>query len=366
MRWLKKLFGQNKVEDINFEKKVIFIVGLYKCGTSWLSLALGKHPNAMSLPELDVIRAFADESSANLSAKTVDERVKYIFSASNYGRLPANITENSHGLNANELFNYLEDNASKRIILKNSFTSQQFDRKSASQLIGQGSQLMRYVNYWDLDITSIKKLIEDAIYNPLSTDAIRNFCRIHQAFSGNFLVLKSADQINHIKHLKNIMPNSPRILIIRDGRDMAISATKFEQYIRQKTHFTDIWGVVEHGFWERLQQWAHVIRKIEEYKKKSDLYVLRYEDLSSDFEQTFTKLLDWIGLDSSKYIVDQIKKETSFEKMSGGRSKGNEDLSSNIRKGITGEWKVILNNTDKERAWEIAGKELAIYQYEKI
>jgi hypothetical protein len=222
------------------------------------------------------------------------------------------------------------------------------------------------LNYWQLDKASAEKLFATAIFNSNPKEAIRAFCKIHQAFSGEFLVLKSADQINHLGHLKNIMPNSPRILIIRDGRDMAISATKFEQYVREKTHFGDIWGVVEQGFWKRLEQWVSVVHSVDEYKKQGDLYVLRYEDLSIDFLNTFSKLLDWIGLDSSKGIVEEIKRESSFEKMSGGRSKGDEDMSSNIRKGISGEWRSFLSKPDKEKAWEIAGKELAMFGYEKL
>ena len=364
MGWIRKIFGAKQSKQIDFEEKVIFIVGIYKCGTSWLSLALGKHPKAMALPELDVIRAFANEGTETLDAKTVDERIKYILSASNYGRLPASVTEAARGLPQEEMFGYVEQNASKRIILKTAFTGQQFDREKAVQLVGRGCSLRSYMNYWNMDKSSAKKLFSDAIYNSESRDAIRSFCQIHQNFSGEFLVLKSADQINHLEHLKKVMPNSPRILIVRDGRDMAISATKFEQYIKEKTHFGDIWGLVEHGFWTRLEQWAHVVRMVDEYNNQGDFYLLRYEDLSNDFEGTFSKLLNWIGLSSSKEIIEQIKSETSFEKMSGGRSKGDEDMSSNIRKGISGEWRSMLSDADKEKAWAIAGKELAMFGYE--
>jgi hypothetical protein len=366
VKWAKNIFGLKQKDQSNFEKKVIFVVGVYKCGTSWLSYALGKHPQAMALPELDVIRAFAKENTRNLHPRSVDERIKYIFSASNYGRLPAAITNESCGVAHGEMFDYFEQNANKQIILKNSLTGQEFDRQRAFRLTGQGCGLKSYLNYWQLDKASAEKLFATAIFNSNPKEAIRAFCKIHQDFSGEFLVLKSADQINHLGHLKDIMPNSPRILIIRDGRDMAISATKFEQYVREKTHFGDIWGVVEQGFWRRLEQWVHVVHSVNEYEKHGDLYVLRYEDLSFDFLNTFSKLLDWIGLDSSKEIVEEIKRESSFEKMSGGRSKGCEDMSSNIRKGISGEWRSFLSKPDKEKAWEIAGKELATFGYEKL
>lgn len=362
----RELFVENQPDQLDLEKKVIFIVGLYKCGTSWLSLALGKHPHAMSLPELDVVRAFGNEGTTNLDPKTIDERIRYIFSASNYGRLPAAVTEEARGLPFEELFDYFERNASKQIILKNSFIEQEFDRKKSSQLAGRGCDLRSYINYWNLDKHSAKQIVEEAICKQNPKDAIRNFCQIHQNFSGKFLILKSADQINHLRHLKNVMPNSLRILIVRDGRDMAISAAKFERYIVEKTHLSDIWGLVEQGFWTRLEQWAQVVRSINEYKKQEDLYLLSYEDLSNNFVVTLSKLLDWIGLNSSMEIVEQIKNETSFEKMSGGRSKGDEDVSSSMRRGISGEWRRMLSDEDKEKAWRIAGSELAMLGYENI
>lgn len=353
----------SKCCDSDWQQKTITIVGMYKCGTSWLSLALGKHPQAMALPELDVVRAFAHEGSENLLPKTQQERIKYLLSASNYGRMPAKISDAAQGLPVEALFDYFEENASSRIFLKNAFVSQQLDRQAAAKLSGNGRQLNSFLNYWNLDEKTAKTLFSDVIGCEDPTQAIQSFCQLHQCFAGGHLVLKSADQINHLARLKLVLPESRRVLIIRDGRDMAISAAKFEQYITQRTHFSDLWGVVEFGYWMRLEQWSHVARQINELVQSGSLYLLRYEDLSDDFEGTFSRLLDWLDMDSSSAVVAQIKTETSFEKMSGGRSQGQEDVSSNIRKGIVGEWRSLLSESEMERAWSLAGNELALFGY---
>jgi hypothetical protein len=51
--------------------------------------------------------------------------------------------------------------------------------------------------------------------------------------------------------------------------------------------------------------------------------------------------------------------------MSGGRDRGEEDLGSHIRRGITGEWREVLDGTSKARAWAIAGSALEMFGYTK-
>lgn len=354
-----------KTKESAFDKKVVFITGLYKCGTTWLSFALGKHPQAAALIELDAIRAFAHEGQAELVGKDVYDRLRYIFSATSYGGLPLEVVQQSVGVEREELFNFFEGQAQKQIILGNSFIDYHFDRMAGSKLSGNGIDIESLLSYWNLDNKSATKIFGESLLEPDPRKAIRNFCKVHQEFSGEFCVFKSADQINHIKHLQEVMPISPKVLIIRDGRDMAISATKFEDYVRRNTHFTDIWQFVETDFWERLRQWKSLASSIHTYKQNGEIYILRYEDLISNFETTITNLLNYLGMCSTIEIVEHMRAETTFEKMSGGRARGQEDINSNIRNGMVGEWKLVLDDTEKKKAWELAGEELSLFGYEK-
>ena len=352
-------------EDSIFEKKLVFITGLYKCGTTWLSLALGKHPQVMDLIELDVIRAFAHESLPELKGKDIYERLKYNLSAASYGLLPQEIIKRSINIERAELFDFIESNAHKQINLERSFVDYRLDRAKGEKICGHGTSVESLINYWNLDQKSAHKVFVGSLLEPDPKKAIRNFCKVHQEFSGEFCVFKSADQINHIKHLQNVMPGSLKVLIIRDGRDMAISATKFEDYVRRNTHFTDIWQFVETDFWERLRQWKALARSIHTYKESGEIYILRYEDLINNFEMTITKLLNYLGMSSEIEIVEHMRVETTFERMSGGRARGQEDINSNIRNGIVDEWINVLDDADKQKAWELAGEELSLFGYER-
>ena len=363
---MQNIFSFLKVNDSAFEKKVVFITGLYKSGTSWLSLILGKHPQAMALTEFDVIRAFALTGQSNLEGKEIYDRLKYVFGAASYGGLPLEIIQQSADVEREKLFDFFESNAPNQIILDKSFIDYGIDRNAGSKICGHGIDLGSYLNYWNLDQKSANKVFVGSLLESDPKKAIRNFCKVHQEFAGGFLVLKSADQINHLKHLQRVMPQSPKILIIRDGRDMAISATKFEQhYIKQQTHFADIWKMVETDFWNRLQQWRTIARTVDSYRQKGELYVLRYEDLINNFDFTVTSLLDHLGLHSGIETVKHMRAETTFEKMSGGRSRGEEDLASNIRSGLVGEWQHVLDDSEKQNAWDSAGAELSLFGYHK-
>jgi hypothetical protein len=344
---------------------VICISGLYKCGTSWLSLALGSHPDALALPELDIVRAFGHEYETPLRPRTPQERIRYLLTASNYGRLPAVVTALDKTPSAHELYDYLETNSSKRIFIKNAFTGTEYVRLKSNPSGGSSGRLQRYCTYWDLDEASAQQLCTLCCDANPADEAIRRFAALHAGFSGKRVIFKSADQINFLHHTERILPDAQRVVIIRDGRDMAISASKFETYIKKKTHFADVWNMAAVDFWTRLEQWAHVATVIKNAEADGRIILLRYEDLHAAFEHTLGQLLHRCGLSVSAQILADIRRNTSFAKMSGGRNKGEEDLASNIRRGITGEWREVLDGASKARAWAVAGSALEMFGYTK-
>lgn len=345
--------------------RIVAIVGLYKCGTSWLSLALGKHPSVLALPEFDVVRAFADESAAGLKARPREERLRYIFGSTNYGRLPIDVVSAAAQQDPGQLYDFLIASASKRVNLKNSFVQDAFNPASNARLRGHGTSIDSFVTFWTLDEESAHAIVQ-TIDEPDVRQAIRRFCLVHQRFAGPtaHLALKSADQINHLALLEQCLPEAKRIAIIRDGRDMANSAIRFEDYIRRRTHFEGVWGVQQFDYWDRLRHWVDAARKIRAEKEKGGLYVLRYEDLLNDFAGTVRPLLDWLELERTDAIVAKMEQGTTFEVMSGGRKRGEESAGSNIRRGIAGEWREILDADGRARAREIASRELEYFGYE--
>ena len=57
-----------------------------------------------------------------------------------------------------------------------------------------------------------------------------------------------------------------------------------------------------------------------------------------------TNLLNFLGLDSSPRLVSDCIEQNSFNVLSKGRKKGEEDKSSFFRKGTRGEWKSYFDS----------------------
>ncbi len=93
---------------------------------------------------------------------------------------------------------------------------------------------------------------------------------------------------------------------------------------------------------------------------------VRYEDLLQDTPGHAQRLLSFIGAETSDDIVDACVEAASFERMSDGRRRGNEDRSSVVRKGVAGGWVHWL--TDEQAAWfdERAGFLMQRLGYDRV
>ena len=68
------------------------------------------------------------------------------------------------------------------------------------------------------------------------------------------VVLKAADQISRLAALNAWQPTAKKILIVRDGRDAAISAAHFEEWLRAAKPTRGSPPVVD--YWGLLHNWA--------------------------------------------------------------------------------------------------------------
>ncbi len=92
---------------------------------------------------------------------------------------------------------------------------------------------------------------------------------------------------------------------------------------------------------------------------------VRYEDLLSSPEEEVGRLLGFLGVDTESTLVERCVRSASFERLSRGRERGQEDPSSFYRKGVAGDWKNLFNERDKEVYKEEAGELLIRLGYEK-
>jgi hypothetical protein len=143
--------------------------------------------------------------------------------------------------------------------------------------------------------------------------------------------------------LRAIYPGCRFINIVRDPRDAATSALFHlaktdpqprDQYI--ESFITRSWrGSVEAAL------------KVERAMGPAAFMNVRYEDLHQDASAVMRKCLSFLGVDASPQALENCRDAGSFERLSGGRRRGQADPNSFYRKGIVGDW---VNHIDPDLA----------------
>jgi hypothetical protein len=75
--------------------------------------------------------------------------------------------------------------------------------------------------------------------------------------------------------------------------------------------------------------------------------IVRYEDLLADTIGTFNNILKFLDIRINDDKIDYIVDKHSFKNVS-GRDRGESDNKQFVRKGVSGEWKSIFTNEQKE------------------
>jgi hypothetical protein len=92
---------------------------------------------------------------------------------------------------------------------------------------------------------------------------------------------------------------------------------------------------------------------------------VRYEDLLVRPNEEVKRLLGFLGVDTDERLVESCVSSASFEKLSRGRERGQEDPSSFYRKGVAGDWRNHFSEEDRRVFKEEAGELLIQLGYEK-
>ncbi len=98
--------------------------------------------------------------------------------------------------------------------------------------------------------------------------------------------------------------------------------------------------------------------------EKGDALLVRYEDLLADEQGIFAKIIEHCQIDVKPSKLKKIVEKNSFEKKT-GRSKGEENIQSHYRKGISGDWKNHFTDKIKTECKELYGPLLIATGYEK-
>jgi hypothetical protein len=187
-----------------------------------------------------------------------------------------------------------------------------------------------------------------------------------------------------IREVAKIYPEARLIHIIRDGRDAAVSAVHHSwNFGKAKKNAgasakreADRRGPREasesmfagNSLEKMAAEWGERVAKTiddgpallgENYTE------VRYEDLLDRPCEEVRRLLEFLGAESGEETVNRCVSSASFEKLSKGRKRGEEDATSFFRKGVAGDWRNVFTERDKRIFKEVAGDLLIELGYER-
>jgi hypothetical protein len=168
-------------------------------------------------------------------------------------------------------------------------------------------------------------------------------------------------------------PKWRRFVIIRDLRDTLVSAY-FSLKISHKvisTWIADFRSILQSlsmddGMMYVLDEWLPFCARIQASWLEAGERLIRYEDLlDRDLEILEPILLDECQLPVARERFKEVVLANRFERVTGGRKRGQEDITAYTRKGITGDWDNYFTERVKQAFKARYGDLLVATGYEK-
>ncbi len=249
------------------------------------------------------------------------------------------------------------------------------------------------LRYWiDRSVWTKRGNVDEYIDN-LTRLAVEYFltqrlAKTSKKFVGDKTVLLNAEMV---KEIGKVFPDAKVIHIIRDGRDVAVSATHHvwnqaedrggtstvneEQRKKREAYGENPRELIESGEGMFVEKWLK--RSAANWSERvggaaddgpaflGDNYTeVRYEDLIKAPEREMRRLLGFLGANSDEQTVGKCVDAASFEKLSEGRRPG-EEASSFYRKGVAGDWMNVFTEQNRRDFKEKAGDLLVKLGYEE-
>jgi hypothetical protein len=263
-------------------------------------------------------------------------------------------------------------------------------RKLLYKVLAESEDLRKWHRHGENLWTDSNRLEEDIAL--ISRAAIDALTRRELAESGKrVLGDRTPHHISYLDEVHELYPEAYFIHAVRDGRDVAISglhnfwkhskdkgghieispeeAEIRDAYLEDRDTFLASGRSIftEERIAQRARGWSRIVGqgRRQGLKLFGERYTeFRYEDYLGSPHESLEKLFRFLGVDTGPDTIEDIVEAKRFEKMSGGRARGQELSGNFLRRGVAGDWREVFTERDKNIFKKHAGDLLVELGYE--
>jgi hypothetical protein len=168
---------------------------------------------------------------------------------------------------------------------------------------------------------------------------------------------KTPRNVHSFGPLSGLLPQAKFLHIIRDGRDVAVSAWFHNQRVQADASQREFERLSQF-LPSAIQRWMSDISAARQFgqRQPNRLLEIRYEDLIDNFDVTMQPVLEFLGVFADVESLQRCRDAGSFKRLSSGRESGEEDSQSHFRKGVSGDWKNHFDDECRRYYSETAGE----------